>query len=435
MSPSSTSPRTTRMPCAGPESSRSGPCTPGCRRRGGPAATPCPPITNQTRPAAGTTRATAATTQRDRPTQAAPRQPAAHEPVRAEDGRDQEGRLQGDHQEPEAGARCPRRPARRSAARGPRPAGRRRTRRSSRPGPGSGCATGTSATAASTTSRMPSHHGAPCVAEPAGDQLAEADLGHRQLARRPAAGPGPAPWSSAGSHHGASSTGTIAERDGGRAPHRAVAHQAGADREPGTDDDQREDDAEPEQQRRERRPEREQERAAPGRPPPAVGLGVGEAERGVGEPRQQGGHGDDAEAALAPGAADDRDQRVGDGTPREQRLARSRAGRPAGRPPAGTARRPTARTARRAPAAPRWRRRGCRRAGSPASASGSTYAGAGTAVPWPSACQDSVCSRHQSPAASGHRRQRAAGHRAERVAGADQRQDHEQGHRDAPPGW
>ena len=47
-------------------------------------------------------------------------------------------------------------------------------------------------------------------------------------------------------------------------------------------------------------------------------LGVGEPERGVGEPGQQRRGGHDPEAPLAPGAADDREQRVGQGTPGDQ---------------------------------------------------------------------------------------------------------------------
>ncbi len=229
------------------------------------------------------------------------------------------------------------------------------------------------------------------------------------------------PWSEQDGDH--------RERHGGRAPDGAVAHQPGADREPGTHDDQREDDAEPEQQRRERRPEREEERAPPRRPPPAVGLRVGEAERGVGEPRQQGGHGDHAETTLAPGAADDRDQRVRHGTPREQR------------PGEATLVDEPADHAQEPPGAPEGERHGQhqqRRDG-----------GAGTAAEeGRRGCQGQHVRRRRDggaltdrvpglrvqppPVARGirDRGQRAAGHGAEGVAGPHQGQDHEQGHRD-----
>ena len=177
---------------------------------------------------------------------------------------------------------------------------RRRRRRSSRPGPGSGCGPGPAPAAASTSSRMPSHHGAPASPSRPVTSSRKPTVGHRQPAGvEQQAGAGTVdqrrepPGREQHGHH------RRARRPAGPRPS-GRASRAALIAEPGSDHDQREHDAEPEQQRRERRAQREQQRAAPGRPPAAVGLGVGEAERGVGQPRQQGGHGDDAEAGPRP---------------------------------------------------------------------------------------------------------------------------------------
>ena len=213
------------------------------------------------------------------------REAVADESVCPEHGGDQERRLQGDHEEPEAGG----------GVHGGQLELQQREPRSEQGGDerddpadqdrDPGRAPAPAPRAASTTSRMPSHHGAP------GSPIRPVTS-----SRKPTSviGSFPASSSSRARLRGAAPAATRARagRAPSRAPRRAapdraVAHQAGADREPGTDHDQREDDAEPEQQRRERRPEREQQRAPPRRPPAAVGLRVGEPERGVGQPRQQ----------------------------------------------------------------------------------------------------------------------------------------------------
>ncbi|WP_219635518.1 hypothetical protein [Nocardioides ungokensis] len=109
-----------------------------------------------------------------------------------------------------------------------------------------------------------------------------------------------------------------AQRGRRRPPGGAVAHGAADDDGGRGRDDQAEQEGEEPQARREGRSERQQQRAAPGGAPAAVRLGVGEAQRGVGQPRQQGGDDDGAEAPVTPRAAHDRHERVGGGPPQQQ---------------------------------------------------------------------------------------------------------------------
>ena len=299
-------------------------------------------------------------------------------------------------------------------------------------------ARGISASTASTASSDAEPPRRAEVAEPAGQQVERSRA--TGSGSRPASSsrPAPAPCSSAGSHHGASSTGTTPSATAGGPQTERSRIDAGDDREARRRPRRRPSSGGEEPgDRRERRDQREQQPGAPGGAPAAVGLGVGEAERGVGQPRQQRRDDDDAEPAVAPGAADDRDQRVGRRAPRR---AASAARRPA------STRRPTTRRNRQAPqsatgtassssaetaaagaaAEERW----------PSSASGSTYAGAGTAVPVPERVPrlevqpPPVAGVGRAPARA---RRRTTGPNASRAPTSDQQ--HEQGQRRRRPGW
>ena len=235
---------------------------------------------------------------------------------------------------------------------------------------------------------------------------------------------GPAPVSSAGSPPRREQQHRAGQRDRRRTPDRAVAHRARADPEAGADHEHGEHEGEPEGQRGERRGQRQQQSGAPRGPPPTVGLGIGEAERRVSQPRQHGRGDHDAEPAQPPGAARGRDQRVGRGAEEEQ---------PGWAGPGASSSRPTTRRKRHEP----QNERGTASTSSrltvpvgpttePSSASGRRYAGAGTAVPWPSACCDSTWNRHHCADRLGGGRQGATGDRAERLARADQGEHHEQ---------
>ena len=126
------------------------------------------------------------------------------------------------------------------------------------------------------------------------------------------------------------------ERDHRRTPGRPVPADAGQQREREQHHDDADEGGDQPGQRRTAADQREQQPGAPGRAPASVRLRVREAERGVREPGQQRGRQHRAEAALAPGAGDDRHQRVRRGTPQDQPAVR--AGR--GREPAGDAQEP-----------------------------------------------------------------------------------------------
>ena len=171
----------------------------------------------------------------------------------------------------------------------------------------------------------------------------------------------PAPWVSAGSHHGERSSGTRAT---------AAAGGPQVDRSPitlGSEPEGRRDDEDAEHEREQPGDGREggdhgqQQPAAPGRPPPSLRRRVGEPERGVRQPGQEQRRDDRAEPTVAPGAGDDGDQARTSWRPTGSPSAAHRRSAPAGRSPAGSARRPTSRPGRRAGAGARRRRPGFRR--------------------------------------------------------------------------
>ena len=100
---------------------------------------------------------------------------------------------------------------------------------SSRPAPGSGSRVGTSAASASTGEHDAQPPGRAQLADPAGEQVEGVDRRGREPADVEDQRRARAVAAAAGSHHGASSTGTTPTRDRRRSPHRAVRDGARQD--------------------------------------------------------------------------------------------------------------------------------------------------------------------------------------------------------------
>ena len=226
-----------------------------------------------------------------------------------------------------------------------------------------------------------------------------------------------------------------AERGGGRAPDRAVADRAGHDQRSGRD-------------RRRRPSDGGEAPTAPARTPrpgPAAGptrhaarqrrsgVGVGEAERGVREPRQHGRRRPRGRAVRRP----TRRRRPAPGRSRGPTSSSHRGA------PAESTSRPTTRRNRQAPHSasgtassrtPRPRPTGCRRAAVASSASGSTYAGAGTAVPGRAGATSrsaGATSRRRRPGPATGRRRLTAPYAARAPTSASTTKAPARG----PPGW
>ena len=218
-----------------------------------------------------------------------------------------------------------------------------------------------------------------------------------------------------------------AREHGGRgSPHRAVARQRRRDDEADADQGHTENGGEEPGDRRERRDQRQQQPRTPRGAPAPVGLRVGEAERGVRQPRQDRGDDDDPEPAVAPRPADDRDQRVGGRAPPRAASA--------ARPPASTQ---VADHAEEPPRSPQRHRHGeqqdrrhrgdrrCRRAPWPAARSPARTAARGRRSP------ARAGARTRRAAATGLERRRGGGESptadgADRLAGTEEHQQHEQ---------
>ena len=313
--------------------------------------------------------------------------------------------------EPGRDGRWPRARARRCRAR--RPAPPRPGRPPSRPGPGSGSSAAPAragparpGSRRATTARRGRPSRPVAQVEAVGDRRRQpADVEQQRLGRA-ALDRGDPPRRQQRGH----------QRQGGRGrtPDRAVADGAADDQEGGGDHDQAEQRGE--------QPQR------PGRTPPPGRAAARCATRPASAGRRPGRRSRARRGPARAAAPRRRPRRTGRRSRRRSRpgpaprWSRPRAARraarpsasPGGRRPAGTARRPTARTARRARSTTetaaaraaaeqgREQRQRQRRTAAP-----------GTAVPVPSGCQVSTCSRHQSPAPAGDRRQAAAGQRAE----------------------
>ena len=114
-----------------------------------------------------------------------------------------------------------------------------------------------------------------------------------------------------------------AEGDQGRTPDGAVARQAAGDGHRERREHHAQHHREDPGHGGEGRGQGEEQAGAPGGAPATVGLGVGEAERRVGDPRHQDRGHHHAEPAVAPGAGGDRHQRVGDRAERDQPARRA----------------------------------------------------------------------------------------------------------------
>ena len=201
-------------------------------------------------------------------------------------------------------------------------------------------------------------------------------------ARRRAAAPRRRRAARAGTHHGESSSGTTATRGGRRRPRPSGrAHAPRHDRERGGHHDQAE------QQRRSTQAtgvnagdEGEQQARAPGGTPAAVRRRGRRSRARRGRARAAGRPTTTvAEPAVAPGAAGDRDQRVGRRAPQQQPARRAGGADEPARRPAGSATRPRARAGTASRKTALTAAVGLPPSSEASSASGSTYAGAGTA--------------------------------------------------------
>ena len=283
---------------------------------------------------------------------------------------------------PRASPRCRAAPTAVERERDEESAGGERGDRRDQPATSTGIrvARGISASTASTTSSAPSHHGPPTSLpkRPTRRSVKPREVGltsglHEDSERSRATAPAATTGGSTGSRQ--------ATRGGPRWSGRAAGCGDGHR-------ERREHDG----QHRPRRPRPrgegrghgEEQAGAPGGAPATVGLGVGEAERRVGDPRHQDRGHDHTEPAVAPGAGGDRHQGVGDGAERDQPARRA----------AGSTSRPTTRSMRQAPhrasgtasSSSAETAAGRCRSTEPRIAIGATYAGAGTPVPVPSGC-------------------------------------------------
>ncbi len=217
------------------------------------------------------------------------------------------------------------------------------------------------------------------------------------------------------------------QRDDRRTPGRPVPADAGQQREREQHHDHADERGDQPGHRGAAADQREQQPGAPGRAPATVRLRVREAERGVRRaraaarrtapgPRLPWPHAPETTGTTAYVVAPHRIS---------QRFA-----------PAGVASRPATRRNRQAPHSENGTAStssaDTAAAGLPprtvdSSAIGSTYGGAGTAVPSPSSCQDERCSDHQSLQSFGRRREPRAGDVPERGAGADEHREHGDG--------
>ena len=222
------------------------------------------------------------------------------------------------------------------------------------------------------------------------------------------------------------------QRDDRRAPGRPVPADAGQQREREQHHDHADQRGDQPGQRRAAADQREQQPGAPGRAPAPVRLRVGEAERGVRRARaaarptapEPGGPGPRRRRRPAPAAYVVAPHRI------SQRFA-----------PAGVASRPATRRNRHAPQSENGTAStssadtaaaGLAPRTVASSAIGSTYGGAGTAVPSPSSCHEERCSDHQSLQWSGAGESPGPETWPERGAGADEHREHRDGeqHRD-----
>ena len=294
---------------------------------------------------------------------------------------------------------------------------RRRRPPSSRPAPGSGSRVGTSASRPPARQHDAQPPGRPELAEPADHQVEGVDRRASAAGRCRAPAPRRRRCSSAGSHHGASSTGTTPTATAG-GPHTERSAISARQRS-GTRRRARPARAGAKSQATgaERGDQREQQPGAPGRPPAPVGVRVGEAERGVGQPGQQRRGTRPARAVRRPRRRLTTGTRAYVAAPQSisQRGAPGGLDQPADHP-------------EEPPRAPQRERHGeheqRRHAAEVAAEQGGEQrerqrgtAAPGRRCPSASGCQDSRCSRHQSPADVGRRREPAAGHVAERRPG------------------
>ena len=229
----------------------------------------------------------------------------------------------------------------------------------SRRAPGSGSRSAPGPPARGPASTMPTHHGAPSppIRPASRSRVSTLGVGSRPMSRisalaravedrraatRARAAPGTTPTAVAGGpqiERSAIAPGTIRDAAASttRPSARPNSQATGA----------------------ERRDQREQQAGPPGGPPPPVGVRVGEPERGMGEPGQQGPGHHRAEPSVAPGSGRDRHQRVRRRPPQQQPARRAlRADQPADHPeePPGPPQRRAVRRGRAAPRPTRWSR-------------------------------------------------------------------------------